>query len=274
MERPRDEWIEIEGASPRIVDESLWQRVQQILEDPERIKRRPSARFYLLRGRTKCGICGSAMVGQSLTVKGRPFRYYRCRHVYDKNTARSCTARYVRGDKLESAVWHEVSRVLSNPSMVLQELERRATSQVDEEALSRLKRDLADITQREERLVRLYALGKVDESVIQREMDDVARQRQSLEAKLLSLESADDHAFASIDETMLKATCAAVAAWLDDASEEDRTLALEALQVAVKATKESAWITGVLPVEPPSFVAEEHSSRCSCNGDVAREIPV
>ena len=45
------------------------------------------------------------MVGQTLTVSAKPYQYYRCRHVYDKNTSRTCTARYVDGPRLEEAIW-------------------------------------------------------------------------------------------------------------------------------------------------------------------------
>ena len=71
VERPAEEHVEIPGASPRIVDEALWQRVQQIINDPERIARRPKLRHeYPLRGRMKCGLCGSAMVGQTMINRG------------------------------------------------------------------------------------------------------------------------------------------------------------------------------------------------------------
>ena len=105
VEWPKEEWVKVEGSTPRIVDEALWQRVQEILNDPERTRRRPTHRHYALRGRLKCGICGSAMVGQTLTVSAKPYQYYRCRHVYDKNTNRTCTARYVDGPRLEEAIW-------------------------------------------------------------------------------------------------------------------------------------------------------------------------
>ena len=104
VDQPREEWVTVEGSTPRIIDEALWQRVQEILNDPERTRRRPTHRHYALRGRLKCGICGSAMVGQTLTVSTKPYQYYRCRHVYDKNTSRTCTARYVDGSRLEEAV--------------------------------------------------------------------------------------------------------------------------------------------------------------------------
>ena len=71
VERPVEEWIEVVGATPRIVDQALWGRVQEIIRDPERIRRRPAGRFYALSTRARCGLCGSAMVGQTLTVKGQ-----------------------------------------------------------------------------------------------------------------------------------------------------------------------------------------------------------
>lgn len=135
--RPQEEWIEVNGLSPRIVPQNVWERVQQILQDPERINRRPTPRFYVLTGRARCGICGSGMVGQTLTVKGSPYRYYRCRHVYDKNTNGSCTARYIRGEALEQAVWGEVKRVLAAPAIVLQEWQHAHDAEPETERRSR-----------------------------------------------------------------------------------------------------------------------------------------
>lgn len=67
--RPEEEWIEVKGCTPRIINEATWRRVQDILADPERISRRSTGRYYALRSRTKCGLCGSAMVGQTLPRK-------------------------------------------------------------------------------------------------------------------------------------------------------------------------------------------------------------
>ena len=82
VERPTEDHVENIGASPQIVDGVLWQRVQDILTDPERTRRSPTlARTYELRGRTKCGVCCASMVGQTLKVKGKSYPYYRCRFV-------------------------------------------------------------------------------------------------------------------------------------------------------------------------------------------------
>lgn len=119
VERPESDWIEVQGATPPIVPLDLWQRVETIIKDPERISRRPESRHYLLSGRARCRVCKSAMIGQTLTVKGKPYRYYRCRHSYDKNSGRQCEARYVSAEQMESHLWDAVRAVLSEPSRVL-----------------------------------------------------------------------------------------------------------------------------------------------------------
>jgi site-specific DNA recombinase len=126
--RPVEDWIAIEGASPRIIDEAVWQRVQQVLEDPERTRQRPTARYYPLRGRLKCGICSGAMVGHTLISKQRSFTYYICRHAFSKHTKSNCTARYVRAGVLEEAIWQEVRRVLSEPQQSYASSTRRKAS--------------------------------------------------------------------------------------------------------------------------------------------------
>ena len=59
VQRPEEEWIELEGCTPPIIEEGLWRRVQEILTDPERISRRHTARYYALGSRMRCGHCGA-----------------------------------------------------------------------------------------------------------------------------------------------------------------------------------------------------------------------
>src|SRR4051812_35349176 len=126
IDRPGEDHVEIVGASPQIVDEMLCQRVQQILPDPERFRKSPTpSRTYELRGRTMCGVCGASMVGKTLKVKDKPYPYYRCRFAYDNLSGQRCDGRYVRAVDLEGGVWREVTAVLSRPSVVLAEDERR-----------------------------------------------------------------------------------------------------------------------------------------------------
>ena len=267
VDQPSEDWITIEGSTPRIIEDALWQRVQKILNDPERTRRRPTTRFYPLRGRLRCGICGSAMVGQTLTVKSRPYRYYRCRHVYDKNTGTSCTAKYVSGNRLEDAVWGEVKHVLTDPDVVLQELKRSASGDSSRVQREDLERALLDIDSQEKRLVDLYTVGGISESVVRVKSEELSQQRTVLEAQLALAQTPIRPKFDDLDADGLRTLCAQVADWLDRAGDSERNLALEALQVSVSATKASATVSGVLPVERPAFISDEPTSRCSCSGD-------
>ena len=265
--RPTEEWIVVSEACPRIIDEDTWQRVQDIINDPERTKHLPTPQVYMLRGRAKCGICGSAMVGQTLKVKGQAYGYYRCRHVYDKNTSRTCTARYVRGDKLETAVWAEVERVLSSPAIVLKELENQSSDSVDITRIASVEGAIKALAAREERLVKLYGLGTVNEQVIQGQLEEISRERIGLVQQLSTLQRTGEYNTRLVDQDTLERICARVTQWLGKADDSERIMALEALQVSVEATTTTATVTGILPLEAPEFIKSEQSCQCSYNGD-------
>ena len=269
VQQPREEWIAVEGASPRIVDEATWQRTQEILADPDRIARRPAQRAtYELRGRIRCGLCCAAMVGQIMRVKGYDYRYYHCRHAHNPHTGRACQGRYVRADRLESRVWAKVTETLADPAVIFQELSHQSDGEADEEERQRVETQLGSLLAREKRLVRLYSLGEVDEDAIHEEAAALRRQRAVLEDRLRARapEPADHE---GVGPDLLRRACLAVRAWLEGADEPRRALALEALQLAITATHEEARVEGVLPIDPSAFSTEERSCRCTSQGSMS-----
>jgi hypothetical protein len=66
--------------------------------------------------------------------------------------------------------------------------------------------------------------------------------------------------------------CTLVKEWLENADTERRMMALEALQVAVIATREQAEVTGVLPIEPLPFITEEQSCRSYDAGATGQRV--
>ncbi|MCZ6708645.1 MAG: recombinase family protein, partial [Chloroflexi bacterium] len=261
--RPREEWITIKGAAPALVDEALWSRVQAVLDDPERTRPRQTTRHYLLRSRVRCARCDAAMVGQTQVSKGRDYRYYRCRHAYNSLTKHSCEAKYVRGDRLEARVWDEVRRVLSDPTIVLDQLRHHYRQNGGEDG-AQVSAEVTKLAAQEQRLVRLYGLGQVDEGVVIAELQAVRERREALDSRSTPVALPDPD---RIDDVELNTICQGVLAWLDDASEADREQVLEALQIRITASPEEAEMVGVLPVVSPEFVSVERSSRCSSSGD-------
>jgi hypothetical protein len=110
-------------------------------------------------------------------------------------------------------------------------------------------------------LVRLFTFGEIDEQIVREEGANLRRQRMLLEQRLKALEQRAAPAGIKMNPEMLARTCSAVATWLDRAGPAERVQLLEALQVAVAATKDAATVTGVLPLEPPEFAGDELSCR-------------
>jgi len=108
LDRPTGHW-------PALVDESLWQRVQEQIARHARMPRQASNKF-LLTGLTRCPVCGARMVGDwgghGDPKKSRPGRY-RCTSSYlgAGRAERRCTAT-ANLQKVDAFVLGEVGRVL------------------------------------------------------------------------------------------------------------------------------------------------------------------
>ena len=70
-----------------------------------------------------------------------------------------------------------------------------------------------------------------------------------------------------LNQMRLEHICKGIADWLDRAGEAERELALVALQVMVKATKDEATVSDMLPVDHPPFITNKQSYRCSSSGE-------
>jgi hypothetical protein len=123
------------------------------------------------------------------------------------------------------------------------------------------------LLEREKRLVRLFSLGEVDEDMVRQEATALRRRRSVVEVALGTRKQSLPAPLSNIDTKRLEQVCVGVAQWLDRANDEERLLALEALQIAVHATSTTATVTGTLPTGEPPFITEEESCRCSFNGD-------
>ena len=148
--------------------------------------------------------------------------------------------------------------MLSRPSVVLGEYERAraADTKPDHaEERDRLEREIASLKDREKRLVRLYTFGEIDDDTVRSEGRGAAAPASGSGAAAVGAHRRSSSPSAQpIDPAMLERACALVKGWLENADTERRMMALEALQVAVTATREEAEVTGVLPVEPPAFI--------------------
>jgi ATP-dependent exoDNAse (exonuclease V) alpha subunit len=103
-------------------------------------------------------------------------------------------------------------------------------------------------------------LGEVDETVVREQMAEIRRERELLQDRLRSLRPAPAMLPDGIDEQLLARACRAVERWLDEADDAKQQLALEALQIAIVATREEATVSGVIPLDVPEFFILQRAS--------------
>jgi len=123
----KDSWVLVEGFTPAIVSQGVFDATQARLAEPS-LRPGRAAQPYLLRRHVFCGHCGSPLVGSMQQGKAQ-YRYYRCRAAWaTASEPQRCGAHYIRADALETVVWSVVNRVLEDPGVVLAELHRQRES--------------------------------------------------------------------------------------------------------------------------------------------------
>jgi len=163
---PKEKWIFI--PVPAIVDESLFEIVQEQLEENKRLKRqRLTGARYLLQGLVICNLCGYGYCGNTATG-ARKHNYYTCggARVY-ANRERKCNTQSIHADMLEKVVWEEVKKLLNDPYF----LEKEYTRRVDELENKSSKNECEKLNTEKQkignciaRLIDSYAEGVIEKS--------------------------------------------------------------------------------------------------------------
>jgi len=183
---PSEEWIHI--PVPAIIDESLFNAVQdQLAENRERHRRRQVGR-YLLQGLVVCKICGYAMCGR---LTPRANIYYRCSGNQTRRGpgVRGCRNPSVRADRLEEAVWHDVCNLLADPHRLEEEYQRRL--HLDKEAAGnpddrRRKTQVNQVRRQIARLIDAYAEGLIGKDEFEPRIQIARARLAQLEAEVQS----------------------------------------------------------------------------------------
>lgn len=151
----------IEDAVPPIVDKELFSKANERMI---KTKRAPAAKRtvnYMLTGKLFCGLCGSAMVGDSGTsrTKGTIHRYYTCRNVKFGHT---CHKKSIKKDEIENIVIDELIHFLGNDEL----LERIAdgvikcqSENMKNTQIPSMQKSLKDLERREANLMRAIEEG-------------------------------------------------------------------------------------------------------------------
>ena len=124
-ERAREDWIEI--PVPALVSEESFARAQELLHENKIRSRRRTITPSIVQGLVSCQKCGYAFSRTSTYTTARKIHYYKCigSDGWRKLGGPVCDNRMVRQDLLDQIVWTEVIRLLEDPTLIQQELDRR-----------------------------------------------------------------------------------------------------------------------------------------------------
>ena len=207
-ERPREEWIEI--PVPALIAEQTFARAQELLHENKVRARRRTIEPSLVQGLVSCRRCGYALSRAAARSSARKIHYYRCigtdgwRHLGGPR----CDNRPVRQDLLDQIVWTEVIRLLEDPALIQQELDRRlAAARAADPTKQReqaLQRELVRVGKSIERLLTAYQEDLLSLEQL-RERTPLLRQReQALRTELHAIaeQTRDRAAYLRLAETL------------------------------------------------------------------------
>ena len=256
IRKPREEWIEIPGATPPIIDRDLFEAAQAQLKRNRERATRNTKQQYLLSGHIRCRRCNRNYWGYVKRAKWggeyHPKRYYRCSGNLQMVSPARCGNRNLPADKVEALIWQEVEKLLCQPDLVLAELERQRTEVNDksflEEELGQVNRRLKALDREQDQLLQWALKGFPEESVI-RENEKINRQRADLKKRRGELETRINQARkAEVDIEGIERFCELVRQNLKDFTFEDKRLALEALQTEIWVDGDTITVLGSIPI--------------------------
>jgi site-specific DNA recombinase len=239
-ERPRDDWIAI--AVPQIVSEETFALAQERLEANKTHAPRRTVTPSVVQGLVSCAKCGYALYRSSTRSSARTIYYYRCLGAdgWRRLSGPVCNNRPVRQDLLDEVVWTEVVRLLQDPQLIQNELDRRLAAAREADPSKRreeaLRRDLVRIRKSIDRLLTAYQEGLLSLDELRERMPNLRRREQADNAELQAI----------VDQSVERAACLRLAETLTtflarlrssaealDTSERQRVLRLLVKEILV-----------------------------------------
>jgi site-specific DNA recombinase len=251
--KPREEWVEVEGATPAIIDRALFEKAELRLQRNKELALRNTKRDYLLRGFLYCSHCGKRYQGalKRYQTKGgiKEYLYYRCSSAFRVAT-NSCANPSWKAGQLEGIVWQQVSDVLANPEVVLAGLRaiQRDDANLLRGQLREIESRLKDLDSEQYELLD-QSLRGFPREMIMRENEKINAKRSELCKRKAELESRIAVAKQTeVDIQGIKKACKIVKANLDELTLDSKRMALEALGIKVWLDNERVMIEGTIPV--------------------------
>ena len=201
--RPNGREVISASVSP-LVSDDVWNAAIATLKR-NRAMPRNSCHSYLLRSLIRCAVCGLSFCGTWARNKPR----YRCNGsmAHRGPLQGKCIGASIKGERLEAAVWSDVSRFLTHPSELVDELLAEssdagacAVAEAERASLLDARNSAQD---RRKRAIDLYTRAKLSDTEFDAVAADVEQELKTLDDRLADLEPDQDVADDAVSDDVL-----------------------------------------------------------------------
>lgn len=207
-ERPKEEWIEI--PVPLIIEEEVFLRAGEKLEENKRYAKKRTKEPTLLQGILVCNQCGYAYYRTSTRTSKKKIYYYRCLGSDDYRYAngRVCQTRPIRQDYLDGIIWKQIIDLLGNPGLIRSEIQRRIqtiqTFNPTKQRKEVLGKEIIKVAKSIEKLLDAYQEDLLQLDELRSRMPDLKRREKTLKSEFTSIDSiyADQQAILKLTENI------------------------------------------------------------------------
>jgi site-specific DNA recombinase len=252
-----DNLVELDG----VIDKAAftweeWQRIQKQLEKNRELSPRNQKLNYLLRSRVYCKKCGRKYYG--IPYHGKP--YYRCSGRVKLLSDLNCSNIAFNAFQLENAVWHEIEKVLTNPELILAELQKQRESGANvvhfEQQIATNKKRLETLDEADTRHIRLYGTGLWTYEKLEKETMRIRAEQRNIKQSIIETEKLITNTKElELNFVAIRELCESVSKNLSQFNFSDKQLALEALGIKVWIDGDMVTIEGTLPVTEANTVS-------------------
>jgi site-specific DNA recombinase len=194
-----------------LVTEESFARAQELLSHNKIRSLRRTIAPSVVQGLVGCAKCGYALSRTSTQTSARKIHYYKCigSDSWRKLGGPVCdNNRFIRQELLDQIVWAEVVRLLQDPALIQQELDRRLaaarTSDPTRKREQSLQRELSQVDKGIERLLTAYQEELLSLEQLRERMPMLRQRQQALRAELQAItdQANDRAAFLRLAETL------------------------------------------------------------------------
>lgn len=181
--RPKEEWVPLKV--PVIIEQELFYKVQQKLQNNLMFNRRNRKAPYLLTSLVYC-ICGRRRIGEGV----REHRYYRCCDRINRfPLPRECKASGVNAFHLDDMVWDRVTDLLVNPDLIKQQAENWNKKHADSKKYANIdvekqENALKKLQDEEKRYLKVYGAGLINLDQFKTQIKNIIERRDRVESEL------------------------------------------------------------------------------------------